>query len=102
MRSSAGPILIFVLVAVLAAAAEWISHRNPNPGRATAKAIVSGYRQQRTLDAQDAEDQDLTDDEESAGALWAKDHRPRTVLECPGDPPAFYKGCEQFLRLPAR
>jgi hypothetical protein len=50
------------------------------------------------LDAQDAEDQDLTDDEEDAGALWARDHRPAGVDQCPRSPVAFRKGCAEYVR----
>lgn len=60
------------------------------------------YHRQYAFDAQDGEDQGLTEDEEEAGALWAKDHRPTGFDQCPTCPTAFRKGCADYLRLMRR
>lgn len=91
-------VLIFALMAMVAVTYDLVSHHLMGGGAARAQAIIAGYQRQRTLDAQDAEDQDLTDDEEDAGALWARDHRPAGVDQCPRSPVAFRKGCAEYVR----
>jgi len=90
-------VLIIALIAMIAVAWDVVSNRSPRPGR-LAQAAMAGYQRQRGLDAQDAEDQDLTADEEAGGALWAKDHRPAGVDQCPTSPVAFRKGCAEYVR----
>jgi len=60
-------------------------------------AVLRGYAQAQSQDADDADDENLKADEADAGVLWAKAHHPTSPDECPMSIKAFRKGCVDYL-----
>jgi hypothetical protein len=57
------------------------------------RAIEAGMREPHALSEVDAEDQNLQQDEEAAGAMWARAHPTSGAADCPGRPATFHRGC---------
>ena len=91
---------LVILAAILAmvAVVTCMVHR-AEPGHRFAQAIVRGAAPANTV-ADDAEDQNLSDDEAAAGELWAE-HNPWAGFgDCPNYSPAFKRGCIDRLNDP--
>ena len=88
-RLSPWPILIGALAALASVLLAYdLSHRHPTPA---AQAVIAGKARGELDVAQASEDQNLQDDEETAGTMWAKAHPQEP---CPSQPRSFHQGCE--------
>lgn len=87
--------LLIALAAILAMV--WIIGDltgHPHSADPRAQAIETGQAKAAALAGAEAEDQNLSDDEEAAGALWARRHLGQP---CPIDPAPFRQGCADFV-----
>lgn len=85
-------IIVAALVALGVVAADYVTRSQP-PGVSIARVIRQGEAGSRFVTDEDAQDDALSGDEEAAGGMWAKAHRPRRADECPAFSVAFRKGC---------
>ncbi len=86
-----GTVSLPLLLAVIAAlvVAYFIHASHPHPSHA-AQVMLAGKARGQLDVAQASEDQNLQDDEETAGAMWARQH---PGARCPVEPVAFRRGC---------
>lgn len=85
---------VTIVVAILAmvAVVTRMVHRT-EPGHRFAQAIAHGAATANAHTDDEAEDQNLTDDETAAGAVWAEHHPLAGSGACPDYSPAFRRGC---------
>ncbi|SRR5258708_857256 len=89
---------LVILAAILAMVAVVVRmvHR-AEPGHRYAQVIAHSTATARTVISDDAEDQNLLDDEMSAGVMWAQHNHPISAADCPRYSLAFRQGCASIL-----
>jgi hypothetical protein len=85
------PLLLAVIAALVVAYFVRATHGHQQHSPA-ARAMLVGKARGEAATAPEGDDKALTDDEEAAGALWARRHAGQ---RCPADPVAFKNGCRQ-------
>lgn len=88
-------LVILAAILVMVAVVTRIVHRT-EPGHRFAMAVAHGSAMANIV-ADDAEDQYLSDDEMTAGEMWAQHNHPITATDCPRYSTAFRRGCARAL-----
>jgi hypothetical protein len=83
------PLLLAVIAVLVVAYFVRAAHGRQQPSPA-AQAMMVGKARGKAVTTPEGDDKALTDDEEAAGALWARRHPGQ---RCPTDPVAFRRGC---------
>lgn len=89
--------VIIIALAGMAYIARDLSNQTPKMHQTSASAIEAGINRSHLIADEDAEEGAISDDLESAGAIWAKDRHAISEASCPAYSPAFIKGCVDYI-----
>ena len=89
-------LIVVLALALIAVLGRDLFQRQRSAGYRAGQVAAAGYTRARDLDT-DAEDAQLADDEEAAGAMWARAHKPARATQCPTYSGAFHRGCADLV-----